>query len=1052
MEQMTIASRRGCRFTWPAEFIIFYFLLAPAAPAQLPTATILGVVKDASGAVIPEAKLTARSVDTGQVRTGTSGGDGSYRFAALPVGKYEVRVEHPGFQTAVRSGLTLTVAQEAVVNFALEVGAIEQTLSVTAEAPLVNTTSGSLGALVDEQRVAELPLNGRNYVDLTLLQAGIQHWRNTGSTSGVSVSGAWFSSNGAPVRSNNYVLDGAIMQDLSSAATASISGSTLGLEGIREYRVITNSFSAEYGMKMGSQMVIVSKSGTNAFHGSLFEYLRNSALDARNFFDRKTAINPRRLPPFAKNNFGVSFGGPIQRDRTFFHAVYEANRERVGRSLVGNVIPPSAKVDGGLVPQIDPRIKPLLALFPDPNLSNDQFTFPFSERTTENFGQTRMDHTVSNADTIFGRYTVTDTEFLTPRAPFPGFPQVGTSRSHFATGSETHIVSPVLLNTLRFSYSRTGRGAFSPSGISGPQFSFMPGEEIGTIDIGGVSGYGPNTSTPSVKSQHVFTWSDDVFYTRGRHSLKLGGLLNHYRTDDSNATAARGELTFPNVTSFLLAQPSRYRVLTPGSRQGRRYRYNTLGFFLQDDLRVTPRFSLNLGLRYEFHTEFIEADGYRAALRDMERDAETTLGRLFENPSLRNFSPRFGFAWDLTGDGKTALRGGFGLLYDVAVLGSALSLAALGTPPFTSNSAVTGAEAVRLFSIPLFIPPEAAGKELRTLDYRVQQPHMLQYNVTVERQLPFAAAVSLAYGGSRGINIVQTQDANPRVPQILPDGRQFWTGSDPRRNPYWDSIEMRTAGGNSWYNSLQVVLSKRLSRGLQFQSAYTWAKVIDETQAVFGAEISLSEPWFPVDPAHRDSSRGPAAFDTTHNLRYNAIYRLPQVLSSGGAAAKMLNGWWLTGILSLQSGFPFTPVLQVNRSRSGVAGGRSGIDRPDLAPGKSNNPVLGGADRYFDPSAFRVPPNGFLGNLGRNTVRSPGFANLDFSVAKDTPLGFLGESGKLEFRAEFFNLLNRVNFNMPDRTVYAARADVEPPLPTAGRITLTSGTARQIQFALKLVF
>ena len=378
--------------------------------------------------------------------------------------------------------------------------------------------------------------------------------------------------------------------------------------------MITNSFSAEYGLKMGSQMVIVSKSGTNNFHGSLFEYLRNSALDARNFFDRKTATNPRRLPPFTKNNFGGSLGGPIKRDRTFFHVVYETNRERLGLSLVANVIPPSAKVDGGLVPQIDPRIKPLLTLFPDPNLPDDQFTFPFSQPTNEHFGQTRMDHTFSSADTMFGRYTITDTEQTIPRNPYPGFPQLGTSRSQFATVSETHIFSPALLNTFQFSYSLTGRGAFSPSGISGPQFSFMPGEEIGNISIGGVSGYGPNTSTPSVKSQRVFSWSDDVFYTRGRHSLKFGGLINHYRTVDSNATAARGELTFPNLTSFLLAQPSRYRALTPGSHLSRRYRYNILGFYFQDDLRVTPRFSLNLGLRYEFHTEFQEADGFRHGL------------------------------------------------------------------------------------------------------------------------------------------------------------------------------------------------------------------------------------------------------------------------------------------------------------------------------------------------------------------------------------------------------------------------------------------------------
>ena len=284
---------------------------------------------------MPEATLTARNVNTGQSRTTVSDRDGSYRFSALSVGSYEIQIEHPGFQSETRSGLTLVVGQEAVVNFVLQVGAMEQRVDVTADAPLVNTTSGSLGGLVDERKVADLPLNGRNYIDLTLLQPGVQQHKNFNPTS--VIRGSFLSSNGAPLRSNNYLLDGASMVNAYAAASASITGSTLGVEGIREYRVVTNSFSAEYGMTMGSQMMIVSKSGTNLFHGSLFEYLRNSALDARNFFDYKTNISPQRLPPFKRNNFGGSFGGPIRKDSTFFHLVYEGVRERLARLLTGPI-------------------------------------------------------------------------------------------------------------------------------------------------------------------------------------------------------------------------------------------------------------------------------------------------------------------------------------------------------------------------------------------------------------------------------------------------------------------------------------------------------------------------------------------------------------------------------------------------------------------------------------------------------------------------------------------------------------------------------------------
>src|SRR3990172_3673857 len=315
--------------------------LVPIAFGHLPTATILGVVKDGTGAVVPGASLTARSTETGQTRTVVSAGDGSYRFSGLPVGGYEVRVEQSGFQTAVRSGLALAVAEEGVVNFSLEVGAVTQTVAVTAEAPLVNTTSGTLGGLVSEQRVADLPLNGRNFIDLSLLQAGVQ--AQPGARVQTVQYGVWLSTNGAPVFSNRWILDGAEMLNAYGGTPAATSGDTPGVEGIREYRVITNSFSAEYGMTMGSQTVMVSKGGTNEFHGSLFEYFRNSVLDARNFFDYKTVATPHRLPAFTRNNFGGSFGGPIRKEKIFFFGALEEVRERLGITSIGNAMPLSAR-------------------------------------------------------------------------------------------------------------------------------------------------------------------------------------------------------------------------------------------------------------------------------------------------------------------------------------------------------------------------------------------------------------------------------------------------------------------------------------------------------------------------------------------------------------------------------------------------------------------------------------------------------------------------------------------------------------------------------------
>ena len=1062
-------TRRAKLIGIPRHLVRFTVLLvllgaSVALRAQLPTATVLGAVKDSSGAVVPGATVTARNVDTGQTRAGVTGADGSYRFPALAVGSYEIHVEQAGFRAEVRRGLTLTVAQEAVVNFTLQVGNIEQTVAVTAEAPLVNTTSGSLGGLVDEQRMADLPLNGRNYIELTLLQTGITNYQARGSNPGSA--GTSFSSNGAPLRSNSYLLDGASMVTLPGATSAAVSNSTLGVEGIREFRVITNSFSAEYGMTMGSQMLMVSKGGTNTFHGSAFEYLRNSALDARNFFDLQTATTPRRLPAFTRNNFGGSGGGPLRKDKTFLYGVYEGLRERLGVTKVNNTIPLSARVDGGLVPQISPVIKPLLPLFPDPNLPNGQFTAPFSQPTDESYGQMRADQTFSNLDTLFVRYTVDDAQTIRPIInDYPQFKDLFASRSHFATLSEGHVFSPSVLNTFRFSFSRTWATDDSPSGILGPQFSLVPGREIGNISIGGViTAFGPTGVTPNTKKQNIFTWSDDLFYTRGRHSLKFGALINRFRAYMESPVNGRGTVSFANLTSFLLAQTTSYTATTPDSNFGRTYHYTTLGFYAQDDLRLRSNFTLNLGLRYEFNTEVTETNGLGVALRDIQHDAATTLGRAFQNLSLRNLSPRIGFAWDVNGDGRTAVRGGFGLLYDIAALGPSLYQGAARLPPYVKASTVATPAP---FTIPLVFPPESLGKTLTLIDYWNQQPHMLQYNLTVERQLPFQMAVTLAYGGSRGFNLMQMKEGNPTVPQILPDGRQFWPVNSPRTNPNWSTMTLFTAAGNSWYNSLQFGLVKRLSKGLQFQSSYTWSQVIDETQGQGTSEATLGGSVFGSDPTHRDVDRGRAIFDVPHNWRFNALYRFPELFPRG-ALGKALQGWWMSGILALQSGPPFAAALSTSRSRSSVNGGIAGIDRPDLVVGRNNSNIVSGATAgclgvapgrplgtpqlYFDPCAFAIQPAGFLGTAGRNILRGPGFATLDFSLVKDTPLGFLGEGGKLEFRAEFFNILNRVNFQLPNKLVFAARADVEAALPTAGLITSTVGSSRQIQLALKVIW
>ena len=948
---------------------------ASVAFAQLPTGTILGVVRDATG-LTPGATLTATNPETGLSRSIVSDEDGSYRFAALPVGRYEVRVALEGFQSAVRSGLTLTVGQEAVVNFTLEVGAITQTVEVTAEASLVNTTSASLGALVDAQAVADLPLNGRNYIDLTFLQAGIS--KNENMTSGGTFVGSWFSSNGAPLRSNSYMLDGTVMANVLGGSAGSMANSTLGIEGIQEWRVITNTFSAEYGLTMGSQMTIVTKSGTNGFHGSLFEYFRNSALDARNYFDVTTAVTPGRLPPFKRNNYGGSFGGPLKTDKLFFFATYEALRERLGITSVANTIPAECRVeplptngtcrfDGD--PTIAPVIKPLLALYPLPNLPGNRVTFPFTQPTDEHYGQGRVDWTISAVDTAFARFTVDDTAQVRPLG-FPGFITDRYSKNQYLTVSETHVFSPSLLHTFRVSSSATKLNVTSPTDITGPEYDFVTGKGLGVINIAGIGEFGPRPSAPLIQNQKVFSWSNDLFYTRGAHSLKLGMLINHYRPEFTQGAGSTGQAIFPTVTHFLRGTSSAYTGRAPGSILDSDWRFNTLGFYLQDDWRIGSRVTLNLGLRYEFLTDPAETNGHVSVIRDLRVDANPTCAdprylpasrrsrNALREPIAAQLQPPAGRGlgrdrrWE---DGRArrrrhALRrrhiwygnhrAQLALLLHQPVERSLYPPAGLPRGPRDEIG-----KRHRLQSGPAAQHPiQPVGGARIALEHGrhgVLRGHARPRPVPANRGQPAHPARHARHGRQwqRGLQ-------EPGHACFDPTGPKCWLGTETRINRNWAQSNFLVADSNSYYHGLQLQLRKRFSEGLQFQSSYTFSKALDETQGIVDAENTTSH-FASTDPFDRLRDRGPSSFDLRHNWSLNAIYRFPQS-STGGALGGLVNGWWMSGILRMRSGYPFTPVLGDDRSRSAVLGGVAGLDRPDLMPGVKAADITKGTSRGCD--------------------------------------------------------------------------------------------------------
>jgi hypothetical protein len=1034
-----LTSRQSRHHRASCAFLVLIIVLASARSgfAQITAATISGTIKDQTGGVLPGVDVVAKNVDTGLSRSAVTGADGFFTLPGLPPGTYETRATLQGFTTSTER-ITLTVAQQAGLNLTLKLTGTEESITVLATAALVDTRSAAMSAVVTEKTISELPLNGRNYIDLALLQPGVSSFSEKDSTSS-SNRGTKLNINGMSFRSNSYLLDGANMRGYAGTATVSAAETTLGVETIQEFRVVTNAFSADYGRAMGGVISLVTKSGTNAVHGSGFEFFRDSSMDARNFFDRGS-----EPPPFRRNQFGTSLGGPIQKNRLFFFGGVERLQEDLGVTTT-TFVPNQAARSGDLFP-ISPLARPYLDLFPVSNGDDigvntgiGVFTYELNQPTRENFYQGRLDYTISDNDSLFVRYTY-DGADQTVTAGFPDYATDSVSRNQFFTSEYKRVLTSALLSTARFSHSRL-RFEQLPAFPSVPNLAFIAGQnEIGVINVGGLTSIGGTATNPSSNNSFYWTASDDVSYVKGRHLLKSGALIEHLRTNKLTATNIRGSYTFADVRRFVAGTPTRFVGVPPGA-QLERVRPNTLaGFYVQDDYRVTDRLTLNLGLRYEFYTMPSEANGLDTTLRNILTDTAFTVGAPFgENPSLNNWAPRLGFAWDVHGDGKTAVRGGVGRYHDTdGPFNSAFGIAAF-SPPFAATATINNPTFPRPASL------TAGAASARTIDYNIQQPYGTTFNVSVQRELAGQLTATIGYAGSRARNLMSAIEANPVVPQIQADGTKFFPAGAPRRNPSFGPIDYRTNGGHSEYNSLQLSAQKRFSRSYQIQTAYTLSKAMDNMQAQLNADVNNSSV-YPQDPYDREIDWARSDFDVRHVFSANFVWDLP-----GEASHALLGGWQFNGIVTLRSGVPFTPALgATNWSRSGNT---SGEDRPNLKPGANpDDLILGGPDHYFDTSAFVLPAQGFFGNAGRNILTGPGSAMTSVSLVKNTKLGVLGAGGQLQLRLELFNLFNRANFATPDRVVFAAAAANEAPLATAGRITRTITSARQVQLGVKVLF
>ncbi len=1110
--------------------------------AQEETAALNGQISDHDALAVPGVKVQALNAGTNVSYLADTNETGRYNFPTLPAGTYNLTATKDGFQQAVKPGVELHVSDVISLNFSLQIGSVAQRVMVEGGAPLVETTSSTIGGLVNRKQIEDLPLNGRNYIDLSLLQAGVTNSLNSTGTNGFGgMTGTVYSSNGAPVISNNFLLDGTQITNQSDWGTASFAGTTLGVDGIQEYKVLTSAYDASYGMAMGSEMVMISKEGTNQYHGDVFEYLRNNAFNARNFFDGA------KIPHLEKNNFGASFGGPIRKDKAFFYAVYEGLQENLG--FTANDLVPAAACHGaagaliteaacptlGLPAGASVRIAnadiaALLSLYPNPNNGTNSYLYGPSTNVGVNYGQIRFDQSLSSSDTFFARYTTDSANLdaasnlgnpITSGTAFPQFRGGGSDLDQFITLSETHIVSSSMSNTARFAFSRTNFGSFPidvgslPTGIE----PFIAGRPFGSFSIANLApvGTGRLVGPPdSLHLQNIYSFGDDLYYQRGRHSLRFGTLLNRFNEALTVPVAYEGSASYTSFSEFLQGIPLSYGGPLAGSDISRYFRYSTLGFYAQDDYHITSRLTVNMGLRYEFMTTPREAEGRQYAIRNLTTDstvlpggelAAWTQGQVMQNRTYWNFSPRFGFAWDVFGDGKTAVRGGGGIYYDVGNLGGVFINEADGSYPAIFYTFTNPTNAVVPFPI---TPPTVASvlssnlaNGIVTADYNAGQPYNIQYNLTAQRQLARSTAISVAYVGTRGVHLWQQLEGNPTIPTAVVNGVQYWSNSVPlcqlgtiptcRINPNFGSVNTNNTVGVSNYSSLQVVVNKRLSRGLEAQGAYTYGHSLDTPIGQLVAADCAGAPGMDtgVSSDARAYDYGPSCFDVRHNFRLSLLYHVPK-LGSNGVLSKLASGWWMGNIIALQTGLPFTPMLANNRSNSGNLS--TGADRVDInaqtiargtvltnaegspymavatfIPYNPHAVITGNPNQWFHPNMFSLQPMvhcpnnaeltcGTLGNASRGILRGPGLGYWDFSLVKDTAAPLLGKQGSVEFRAEIFNILNHTNFGMPasatvfDGATSALGAYQQAPLAGVGQITTTATTSRQIQFALKLIF
>jgi hypothetical protein len=1052
--------------------------------AQVVGGTINGTVTDPSGAAIPNARVLVHNDDTGAQRTLITSATGTFNAPALTIGAYTVTVTVPNFDPLRRTNVQVTVGQALSLALPLTVATGYDTVNVQDTAAAVNISTEQTSGLVDARQVKELPLNGRSFDNLLTLNPGTVNYTNQRSggvgTSNSSV-GSMFSVSGRRPQDNLFLLNGIEYTGASLINTTpgGTSGQLLGIDGIHEFNVVTDTYSAAYGKRDGAQISIVTTNGTNQLHGNLFEFARNSFFDARNYFDGT------RIPEFQRNNFGASLGGPIRRDKLFLFANYEGYRQNLGESIVTSV--PDAASRAKAVASV----QPLLNLWPVANgpeiLSNGaatgiaQYFGSAPQHIREDFGTTRFDDNIGARDTFYTAYTVDDSYASSPSAnPYSYVNE--TLREQVLSAQEQHIFSTALINVARAGLSRStfyfygyvpaAQQALAPSVRVGvPTYAVVIAGSTASNGASSITGAGANVGSNNGITRNLFTFDDHAYLTLGKHTLQGGVWLQRLQSNDNLAQDQFGQASFNSLSTFLAGTIATFTYAPQTTELG--WRALFADAFLEDTWHITPRLEARIGFRAETSTGWSEAQN-RASIYTFTNSVISTTpqsGRsnaIAQNKALFLPEPRLGLAWNVLGNGRTSLTAGAGFHHTLLdALDYRLDQAAPYNTVYSyKNTTVTN---------PTSSTPQVSPS---TVDPAISTPALLSYTLKIEQQIAPATSLSVAYSGSHSYHQILNGDLNEPAYTIQANGAIFYPNTT-KANPAVANTTSWWSGGSGNYNALVVDLKHNLSHGLQLRTNYTWSKNLDDGSA-WNTSVSSNTPAFVEVPSLPHLDYGPAATDIRSIFTLNATYDLPVgkgkafLGNTSHAVDRLISGWSIATISNLLTGFPFSPQLGYNPTGSGDS--RNPV-RPDVNPNFTGKLYTRGTTaqrvaQFFNPSAFAEPlstlssasaiTGGTVGNVHRDTLIGPGFADWDLSLLKTTQIT---DRVRLQFRAEFFNVLNHTNLALPNEVVFAAAPTyVTPagggtpvytpaaPSATAGLISATANTSRQIQLGAKLLF